>query len=183
MALSDWVLRKPTLETARLVLRPLAPSDVPALAEWMPDPAIYAYWGKGPGKAERHPELLFAKERRPAKSFHLGIALRETGRVVGDVWVYRIVRDREATVAVRLGRPHQGRGFGTEALSAMVRFCFAHTELRRLRTEVDVRNAASRRMLEKCGFVRKGDARRGKMVSVSCEFFVYELERPPTPSA
>ena len=113
MALADYVNDKPTLETARLLIRPLVPADVPALREWMPDESIYAYWGKGPGKAERNPEFLFAKESRPAKSFHLGIALRETGQVVGDVWVYRIVRDREATVAVRLGRPHQGRGYGT----------------------------------------------------------------------
>ena len=177
MSLADYVRSKPTLETARLLIRPLVPADIPALKEWMPDESIYAYWGKGPGKAERNPELLFARESRPAKSFHLGIALRETGQVVGDVWVYRIVRDREATVAVRLGRPHQGRGYGTEALDAMVRFCFGRTELKRLRAEVDVRNVASQRMLEKCGFAREGGVRRGKMVSVRCEFYAYGLEK------
>lgn len=177
MSLADYVRNKPTLETGRLVIRPLVPSDVPALEEWMPDESIYAYWGKGPGKAERNPALLFAKESRPAKSFHLGIALRETGKVVGDIWAYRIVRDREATVAVRLGRPHQGQGYGTEALAAMVRFCFGRTELKRLRAEADVRNVASQRMLEKCGFAREGGVRRGKMVSVSCEFCVYGLEK------
>ena len=177
MSLADYVRNKPTLETARLVIRPLVPADVPALREWMPDESIYAYWGKGPGKTERNPELLFAKESHPAKSFHLGIALRETGQVVGDIWVYRIVRDREATVAVRLGRPHQGRGYGTEALEAMARFCFGRTELKSLRAEVDIRNVASQRMLEKCGFAREGGVRRGKMVSVWCEFFAYGLEK------
>ena len=34
MALADYVRSKPTLETARLVIRPLVPADVPALREW-----------------------------------------------------------------------------------------------------------------------------------------------------
>ncbi len=80
-----------------------------------------------------------------------------------------------STVAIRLAPSRQGRGFGTEALSAMTRFCFACTELRHLRAEVDVRNAASRRMLEKCGYRRECPVLHGKMVSVRCDFCVYGI--------
>ena len=175
MALADYVARKPTIETARLVLRPMVPSDIPALREWMPDPAVYAYWGKGPGKAEKDPALLFGKPARATKSFHLGIAEKDGGKVVGDIWVYGIEKDRMARVAVRLAPSRQGRGLGTESLAAMTRFCFARTELRRLWTEVDVRNAPSRRMLEKCGYTREGLVRQGKMVNAWCDFFIYGI--------
>ena len=43
-------------------------ADVPALEEWMPDSSIYTYWGKGPSKGEKNPQLLFEKEEKPTKS-------------------------------------------------------------------------------------------------------------------
>lgn len=173
MSLADYIHAKPVIDTPRLRLRPLRPSDVPALREWMPDPALYAYWGKGPGKTDKNPALLFEKPARPSKSFHLGIEETATGQVVGDLWVYRIENDRMATVAIRLAPSRQGRGYGTEALSAMTDFCFAHTELRRLCAEVDVRNLPSQRMLEKCRYTREGLVRQGKLVSTYCDYHLY----------
>lgn len=181
MALADYIVDKPVIETARLRLRPLRPGDVPALAEWTADKALYAYWGKGPGKTDKNPALLFARPAKPAKSFHLGIEDKAAGKVVGDLWVYRIESDRTATVAIRLASSRQGRGFGTEALAAVTRFCFERTELRFLRAEVDVRNAASRRMLEKCGYRQEGPVRHGKMVSVECDYCVYGIRSGPVP--
>ena len=37
-------------------------NDVPVLCKWMPDKTIYTYWGKGPSKVDKNPELLFEKE-------------------------------------------------------------------------------------------------------------------------
>ena len=177
MALTDYIDRKPVIDTTRLRLRPMRPEDVPALEEWMPDKSIYAYWGKGPGKTDKNPALLFAKPARPTKSFHLGFEEKATGKVVGDLWVYRIESDRTATVAIRLAPSRHGKGYGTEALSAMTRFCFERTELQRLRAEVDIRNAPSRRMLEKCAYRQEGPPRHGKMVSVLCDYCVYGILR------
>ena len=96
-------------------------------------------------------------------------------KVIGDLWVYLIENDRMASVAIRLAPVRQGMGFGTEALSAMTRFCFANTELKRLWAEVDVRNIPSQRMLEKCGFQREGLIRQGKMVSTWCDYYIYGM--------
>jgi ribosomal-protein-alanine N-acetyltransferase len=150
-------------------------ADVPALKEWMPDKTIYKYWGKGPGKTDKNPELLFEKTERPGKSFHLGVEEKASGKVIGDLWVYLIENDRMASVAIRLAPARHGMGFGTEALSAMTRFCFANTELKRLWAEVDVRNIPSQRMLEKCGYQREGLIRQGKMVSTWCDYFIYGM--------
>ena len=175
MPLADYIHRKPTITTPRLCLRPMTPADIPALREWLSDPSLYAYWGKAPGKADKHPELLFAKPPRPSTSFHLGIALKESDKVIGDLWVYLVENDRMASVAIRLAKSLHGRGYGTEALSAMVRFCFAHTELRRLWAQVDVRNIPSQRMLEKAGFTREGLVRQGKMVNTWCDYYLYAI--------
>ena len=173
MSLAEYIREKPVIDTRRLRLRPLRPADVPALREWMPDPALYAYWGKRPGKADKNPAFLFEKPARPTKSFHLGIEEKATGRVVGDLWGYRIENDRKATVAIRIAPSRQDRGYGTEALAAMTDFCFAHTELRRLDAEVDVRNRSSRRMLEKCGYIKEARICQGKLVSTYCDYDLY----------
>ena len=90
MALADYIVTKPIIETARLKIRSMCADDIPALKEWMPDPTLYTYWGKGPSKAEKNPELLFEKSEKPTKSFHLGIEEIETIKIVGDLYVYLI---------------------------------------------------------------------------------------------
>lgn len=173
MALSDYCSAKPVIHTRRLVIRPMCAADIPALREWMPDPSIYTYWGKGPGKSDKNPALLFEKPEKPSKSLHLGIEERADGKVIGDLWVYLIENNRMACVAIRLAAARQGNGFGTEALSAITQFCFENTELKRLWAEADVRNIPSQRMLEKCGYTREGLIRQGKMVSAWCDYYIY----------
>lgn len=175
MALADYMHNKPTIETDRLYLRPMSIADVPALKEWIPDVSIYTYWGKGPSKAEKNPELLFEKDEKPTKSFHLGIALKESDQVIGDLWVYLIENDRMASVAIRIAKKHQGNGYATEALAAMTKFCFTKTELQRLWSKVDIRNKASQRMLEKCGYTCEGLIRQGKMVNTWCDYYIYGI--------
>ena len=175
MALADYRLNKPTIETERLRLRPMTIADADDLRSWLPDRSLYTYWGKGPSKAELRPELLFDRQEMPSDSFHLGIARKDGDRVIGDVWVYRIEKRRMATVALRLARAYHGQGFGTESLSAMTRFCFEKTELQRLWTETDVRNIASQRILEKCGYTREGLIRQGRMVNTWCDYYIYGI--------
>ena len=175
MALTDYISSKPVIETGRLRLRPMCAGDVSALKEWMPDPSLYTYWGKGPGRAEKNPELLFEKEEKPTKSFHLGIARKDSDQVIGDIWVYLIENDRMASIAIRLAPFCHGQGLGTEALAAMTEFCFSHTELKRLWTEVDVRNIPSQRILEKCGYKQEGLIRQGKMVNTWCDYYIYGI--------
>lgn len=175
--LADYIYAKPVLKTERLTLRALRPDDVPALREWMGDKSMYKFWGKGAGKSDKDPSLLFVKSEKPSKSFHWGIAENAGDKVVGELWVYLIENDRMAKIAYRIAPSRQGRGYATEALRAAVRFCFEHTELRRLWSDVDVRNEASCRVLENCGFNREGLVRQGKMVSSWCDYYLYGLLR------
>lgn len=93
--------------------------------------------------------------------------------MIGELWVYRIENDRMARVAFRVSDRYQGQGYAKEALAAATGFCFAHTELERLWSEVDVRNTASCRVMEACGYVREGRIRQGKMVSCWCDYYIY----------
>lgn len=40
MALSDYIYHKPTIESERLIIRPIRKDDVSDLKEWLPDNSI-----------------------------------------------------------------------------------------------------------------------------------------------
>ena len=164
---------RPVIDTARLRIRPMCPDDIPALREWMPDPSLYTYWGKGPGKAERNPELLFRAKGKPAKDLYLGIAEKASGKVTGDLLVSRIEKGRMASVAVRIAPGRQGQGFGSEALAGITRSCLEHAGMKRLWAEADARNAAALRMLAKCGYRKEALIRQGKLGSTWCDICIF----------
>ncbi len=172
--LADYITQKPILTTERLRLRQMTRNDVPDLY-WMADTSIYTYWGKKPGKTDKCPELLFTHEEKPTKSFHWGIALKNTDRIIGESYIYLIENDRMAKVAFRIGKDFQRNGYATEALQEMVRFAFCETELQRLWSDVDIRNIGSCKAMEKCGFQREGLIRQGKMVSTWCDYYIYGM--------
>ena len=89
MALADYIYNKPTIETDRIVIRPMTTEDVTDLKEWMPDKSIYTYWGKGPSKTEKNPGLLFEKGNKPTKSLHLGISVKDLEKVT-EQKLYRL---------------------------------------------------------------------------------------------
>jgi RimJ/RimL family protein N-acetyltransferase len=51
---------------------------------------------------------------------------------------------------------YRGRGYGTGAQRLLVRYLFAHTQVRRIEAGTDVDNVEEQRALEKVGFRREG---------------------------
>jgi ribosomal-protein-alanine N-acetyltransferase len=177
---SDGLLGKPVLETQRLTLRPMTIDDAPDLEAWLPDLALYTYWGRSAHKNELHPKERFIDSRphivrKPSLDFVWGMALKSNGKVIGEMCVINIENNRMAKVAYRLAGQYWGQGLTTEALRAAVQFCFEQTELQRLWSEVDARNIASRKVLEKCGFTREGLIRQGKMNLTYCDYYIYGM--------
>ena len=141
----------------------------------MPDKSIYDYWGKGPSITDKDPNKLFSKKEKETKSFHLGIALKEENAVIGEIWVYLIENDRMAKVAIRIGKKWKGNGYAKDALKIMTYFIFNNTEIKKLWTDVDVRNIPSIKVLEACGYKREGLIRQDKMVNTWCDYYIYGI--------
>lgn len=176
--LKDYEIEKPTLNTDRLILRTINDTDVSDLKKWLGKDEIYTYWGRKASKGEKNPELLFVDprphvKRRPYLDFKWGIVLKETKKVIGMIEVFNIQNDRMGDIAYRLDPGFWKQGIVTEALKKVMDFIFTNTELDKLNANADVRNTGSNRVLEKCGFVKEGTIRRGKMVSVYCDYNVY----------
>ena len=170
----------PALETPRLLMRPPVPTDAPDLAEWLGLDEVYTYWGRKASGGEKNPASLFIDprphvKRKPSQDFKWGVVWKDSGKVIGMLEIFNVQNQRMAYVGYRLHPAYWRQGLVTEALRCAVDFVFANTELMRLEATADVKNIASLRVLEKCGFVREGTVRQGKMGSRYCDYAIFGL--------
>lgn len=70
-----------------------------------------------------------------------------------------------AEIGYGIGHDFQGRGYATSAVGAFVRKIFDETSLRRLIAHVAEGNVASRRVLEKVGFIQEGICREHFLIN------------------
>ncbi len=83
-------------------------------------------------------------------------------RAVGSIGVYRQgnIHSRTAEMGYYLAEPYWGRGLATSAVRQACRRVFGTTDIVRIFAEPFARNAASCRVLEKCGFTLEGMLRQ-----------------------
>lgn len=151
------------ISTSRLLLRPFSMADVPKLLvmsgeegirRWIPD-QVY--------REQHHAEQVVsaliaytAKSPDPRTSpYVLGIEEKETCTLIGHVGLSPARGSVEIGYAIE--QRLQGKGLATEAVAAMARWALADLSLPELLGIVAADNVRSRRVLEKAGFVRKGD--------------------------
>ena len=78
------------------------------------------------------------------------------GTHIGDLCFKGLREDCIAEIGYGILEEHQGQGYATEAVRAACRWAFGHAEVTSLEAETDAGNAASQRVLEKCGFRPNG---------------------------
>ena len=153
----------PLLETPRLRLRALVDADVPDLFAIFRDPEAMRYWSRPPMTAIAEAEELLRDIEYHATTktlFEWGIARREDDLVIGTSTIFKIEREhRRAELGYILRRDHWKRGLANEALTAIVSHAFGTLELHRLEADIDPRNAASIRSVERLGFKLEGHLR------------------------
>ena len=150
----------PTITTPRIVLRWISEEDVDGLFEVFSDPKVMRYWSSGP-LADR--EAAAALQREIADSneketlIKWGLALRDSNLVIGTTTLFNLNLDNgRAEIGYAMASSYWGKGYMNEALSALVSHAFEVMNLRRLEADVDPRNDASIRTLERLGFQREG---------------------------
>ena len=106
-----------------------------------------------------------AAARRQAdlgERFEFGIWERESGDLVGRISLGGISRGalQNAYLGYGIDIDHGGRGYATQSVTLAVEVAFDDLRLHRVQAAVVPENRASARVLEKCGFVEEGLARR-----------------------
>ncbi len=83
------------------------------------------------------------------------------GELVGRCGVTKIDwKNRVAELAIMIGTPYRGRGYGTDAMAVLCDFCFREMNVHKLKVTVFAFNKPALRCYEQNGFVREGFLRQ-----------------------
>jgi [ribosomal protein S5]-alanine N-acetyltransferase len=149
----------PTLRTDRLVLRPLRETDAEALFAIFSDERVMRYWSTPPWTSREPAQDMIAADLAQTTRDHLrlGIELVESGLLLGTCSLFSInYTCRRAEVGYGLGSFAWGQGYMHEALQSLLEFGFGELDLNRIEADIDPRNSASARTLERLGFTKEG---------------------------
>ena len=155
--------------TARLTLRLLTLDDAPDLAERRSDPgtAEFQAWTI-PYSLERARSLIEDVNGHPwatpGQWHQLAVVETSSGRIVGDTTFYLAGHGHTAEIGYTLHTWARGRGFATEAATALIGHLVEDIGVHRLEASTHPGNIASGRVLERLGFSLEGIKRESYWV-------------------
>ena len=155
------MIQQPTLETERLLLRPLTPDDAATVARLAGSREIAhtTISIPHPYSEDRAREWIAALtgQSGACKAMVFGVVTREGVRLIGAAGLREIDAEHsQAEMGFWVGVQSWGKGYATEAARRVVRYAFQELKLNRVYAHHMVRNPASGRVLEKIGMKREG---------------------------
>ena len=172
----------PTIHATRVSLREITAADLDALYLIFSDPEVMRYWSTPPlaSKAAAHDLLTEIQAGYKHRFLKWGIAFRSNDALLGTCTLFNLdITHRRAEIGYALGRQYWRMGYAHEALQALLRHAFDELNLHRIEADVDPRNSASIRTLERLGFQREGYLRERWQVGGEIQdALFYGLLRP-----
>ena len=149
----------PILETERLILRRVLPSDVKEMFELRSNPETMKYIPRP--LLTNHEEALAHIQMMEDKietneGINWAITLKGDDKMLGVIGHYRIKPEHyRAEVGYMILPEYHGKGITTEAVQCVVAYGFNTMQLHSREGVIDPENDASQRVLQKCGFVKE----------------------------
>ncbi len=160
------------IATEHLILREFVESDFEAMLTYQSDPRYQRYYERK--SAEEQADLarkllrwfLDDQKEEPRTRFQLAIALREDGRLIGNVGVRKSRPEAtEGDMGCELSPEHWNQGYATEATRAMLAFGFEQLGLHRISASTMAANTGAWRVLEKLGMTLEGELRETTLLA------------------
>ena len=171
------------ISTERLLIRPCRTADAEALVRRRNDPAVAALqsWTLPFSRDEANAIVkASAEEAEPTDGSWWMATIERTadGEILGDVNVRPTFEGRSAEIGYNLAREHWGRGYATEAVSALLERLWSAPALTRVQGSIDPDNLASAFVLERTGFLLEARMRCSFWNGDECsDDFVYAMLR------
>jgi ribosomal-protein-alanine N-acetyltransferase len=148
----------PVLETERLVLRRVRPSDAADVLVYWGDPYVQRFNGPVYQSVEAVRETIEkAQEKASEDGIGWAVTFRGQDKVIGGFGFHDWSRyHRRAEVGYDMARAYWGRGIASEALRTILRFGFEQMNLNYVYASTISDNHESVRLLERTGFRREG---------------------------
>lgn len=149
-----------TIQTDRLLLRPLSPDDLETVHEYASDPENTRYMLFLPNASIAETAAFLASaeqewQREQPTSFEFAVVL--DGLQIGAVFVALSEEGEQGEIGWILNKKYWNRGYATEAAKAVLAFAKEQLHLRQAVAHCDARNAASANVMKKLG-MRLADA-------------------------
>jgi aminoglycoside 6'-N-acetyltransferase len=150
---AEEALPLPLLHGERLTLAPLTEADLDRLVVLLADPSVRRWWGMVEG-----PDALREDLRHDGSAF----AIHVDGVAVGWLGIAEETTPdyRHVALDIALGRDHQGRGLGSEALRTVIRWLIRERGHHRFTIDPAVANERAIRAYAAVGFRPVGVLRR-----------------------
>ena len=149
------------IESERLRIRGFNDSDLAPFMAYRNDPKVARYqsWDSCDEQQARAfiREMESAQPGVPGEWYQFAIESKQTGELIGDCGL-RVdeAEPYRAEIGFTLAREYQGRGFASEAVSALLDYAFDTLGLHRVVAIVDCRNAPSVALIERLDLRREG---------------------------
>lgn len=150
----------PPLQTERLVLRMFDPGDTVDVYAYAQSPLVGPMAGWPPHRTLEDSRMVV--NRFIANGDVWAVVEKKSGRVIGSVGLHQDrKRDVENArmIGYALGEKYWGRGYATEAASAVLRFAFESLECPIVSAYHYPHNTRSKRVIKKLGFSNEGTLR------------------------
>lgn len=150
------------LETERLLLRPPALGDAPAIARWLGDFEIAKNMASIPYPLTTRDAEHLVKQaiegRAKGEAYSFVILRKDSGRLLGYCSI--TLKDGAYTLSYWLGRPFWGHGLATEAVKKLISFALRDLKAERIEAAWPDDNPAAARVLGNLGFKPTASERR-----------------------
>jgi len=146
------------IETERLLLRPLSPSDAEAVFAYSREANVGINAGWKPHESLEESEDALEKVFCGKKGI-FGIVHKIDGKLIGTIGVIddpKRLNPKAGMLGYAISESYWGKGLMTEAAQAVLRFAFGPMALDLVSTYCYPHNLRSKRVLEKCGFAYEG---------------------------
>ncbi len=180
----------PTLTTPRLRLRQFRAGDTDAMHECFANPEAMRFWNRPVHAKTIETERAVRAFIDCTPSYYRFWAVADAGtdRCLGLVNYHDgHIRSRRVSIGYMIEPSRQRRGLATEAVGAMLDYCFGELALRRAQAFIHPDNAASRALVEKLGFRREGllrdNLRVGEEWRDDALYALLATDRPTGPNA
>ena len=145
------------METERLILRQCNKNDVDALVEGLNNLNVSKWLARVPYPYTQKDAEDFINNTIENKLFNFSIILKEEKKVIGGTQITNIdFTNGTAGGGIWINEAYQGKGYGTEAFNARIKFAFKVLKLRKLENGYLKDNEKSHKMLLKLGYKDEG---------------------------
>ncbi len=152
-----------TITGKRIRLRAIERRDIPTFVRWFNDPEVRQYLEMLMPMSQAQEERWFEAYLDKGDSHIWGIETLD-GSLIGNLGLSSIDwQNRQAVLGIVIGeKEYWDNGYGTEAITTLLRFAFEEMNLHRVSLRVFDYNQRAIRCYEKCGFMQEGRLRQAR---------------------